>query len=88
MKTNFKKHPISISLATIALVSCNNDDEMANATITSAEFTAITKDALTGKTQKLLQQQEAEPLLDISKRSINTINGNALTKKNGSPVTG
>jgi hypothetical protein len=34
---------------------------MASTPPSAAEFTAITKDALTGKTQNLLQQQEAEP---------------------------
>jgi hypothetical protein len=43
MKTNFKKHPISISLATIALVSCNNDDEMANATLLQPNLLLLQK---------------------------------------------
>jgi hypothetical protein len=59
MKTNLKNIGL-VFLATIALVSCNNDDEMASTPPSAAEFTAI-KDALTGKTQNLLQQQEAEP---------------------------
>jgi hypothetical protein len=76
MKTNFKNIRL-VFLATIALVSCNNDDEMANATISSRIY-LITKDALTGKTQNL-QQQEAEP--SRHQQRVITINGNALTKK-------
>jgi hypothetical protein len=34
---------------------------MASTPPSAAEFTAIKKEALTGKTQNLLQQQEAEP---------------------------
>ena len=87
MKANLKNIGL-VFLATIALVSCNNDDETAIPTASAAEFTAIKKEALTGKTQKFTVTAGSGTInLTSAKGVLITINGNALTK-NGSPVTG
>ena len=87
MKTNFKNIGL-VFLATIALVSCNNDDEMATTPPSAAEFKAISKEALTGKTQKFTATAGSGTIsLTSAKGVLITINGNGLTK-NGSPVTG
>lgn len=87
MKANFKNIGL-VFLATIALVSCNNDDETAIPPASAAEFTAIRKDALTGKTQKFTATAGSGTISLTSAKGVAiTINGNALTK-NGSPVTG
>lgn len=87
MKANFKNIGL-VFLATIALVSCNNDDETAIPPASAAEFTAIKKDALTGKTQKFTATAGSGTISLTSAKGVSiTINGNALTK-NGSPVTG
>ena len=87
MKANFKNIGL-VFLATISLVSCNNDDESAVPPPSAAEFSAIAKDALTGKTQKFTATAGSGTISLTSSKGVSiTINGNALTK-NGSPVTG
>ena len=87
MKTNFKNIGL-VFLATIALVSCNNDDETSLTPPSAAEFKAISKEALTGKTQKFTATAGSGTIsLTSAKGVLITINGNGLTK-NGSPVTG
>lgn len=87
MKANFKNIGL-VFLATIAVVSCTNDDQTTSTPASAAEFTAITKEALTGKTQKFTATAGSGTIsLTSAKGVLITINGNALTK-NGSPVTG
>ena len=88
MKTNFKNIGL-LFLATIFLVSCDNDnDDAATSPPTAAEFAAVRKEALDKITQKFNMTAGAGVVTFTSANGVKiSIDGNCLTK-NGTPVTG
>jgi hypothetical protein len=86
-KTNFKNIGL-LFLATIALVSCNNDDDTTITPATAAEFAAVRKEALDAKTQNFTMTAGTGVITLTSAKGVKiNINGDCLTKA-GNPVTG
>jgi hypothetical protein len=86
MKTNLKNIGL-LFLATIALSSCNHEDDSATVA-TAAEFANVRKEALDKVTQKFTMTAATGVITLTSAKGVTiNINGNCLTK-NGNPVTG
>ncbi|MFV5697259.1 hypothetical protein ACM55H_02720 [Flavobacterium sp. ZT3R17] len=88
MKSNLKNIGL-LFLATISLVSCNNDgNDTAISPASAAEFAAVKKAALDGQTQKFTMTAGTGVITLTSVKGVKLyINGDCLTK-GGNPVTG